>query len=160
MNEKPKTDNRLTTYIVMAIVLIPSIYGVIAWLDNRIESTIQKPEFISRIAAQIRPSAIVDGKGSVIADMGAMKYLDQITVSQDKRLIITVVPNRHLSVAPIVTPLDNTAVLESAVRGEKFTWIFTFRIGGMWVMSDDAPSAMSPFGGASPENRYRIEILD
>ena len=147
---------RIIQYGVIIAALFPIIYGLIAWIDDRIESTVSKPEFLSMLAAQVRPSAIFNGKGSILADMGAMQQIDRISVEYSNTLTVVVYPKRHLSVAPIITSIDNPATLATAERGSGFSWIFTFKTGGYFEISDNEAI---PVGGLSPEHRYRIELL-
>lgn len=148
-------------YIMIIVACITTIYGFIAWIDNRIQSTICRQEFLARIAAQVRPSAIFDNNGSILADMGAMRIIDSISVLQTNVLIVTVNPKQFLCVAPIITCLDKPHMLSNVERGKMFAWIYTFKFIGYIDVTgsiNSDPSALL-MTGCSVSDRYRIEIL-
>ena len=45
-----------------------------------IEDKINDPEFIGRVAQEVRPAIVFDHNGSVLSDSGGMRYIKEINV--------------------------------------------------------------------------------
>lgn len=67
--------------LLEVIVLILVVVGYIEW---RVNSKINNPGFIQRIASKVRPGVIFDHTGTVQADIGGMQYISSIEVTQEK----------------------------------------------------------------------------
>jgi hypothetical protein len=143
--------------VVAAVV--GAFYGIVSFIDSRIEKKLTDETTLRRVASMVRPSCIFDEKGSVIFDSGAMQAVEsinlQFTDKKDEFLsklprIITVKFNKHLAYPPILSVLDSYEVYVGEERGPMFEWIFTIGYSG-GVVSDQ-----KTFGTRC---RYRLEIL-
>jgi hypothetical protein len=140
MTENPKTgwEKFKTAVVVFASIvgglatIFSVIYGIPAFIDNRINKVVQDDAYVRRIANEVRPSVVFDSHGSILVDQGAMRYLDDIVVLNNntnemrfpEKIIIK--PKQHLSQAPLLTMIDTgTAMIETVQRGEKFDWVYT-----------------------------------
>lgn len=127
------------------------LFTIVYSIDRRVESRINDPVFIQKLAANLRPSAIFDASDSILADMGAMQYIEQIDVepADDGAFTIAVSPTDFLGVQPILESIDGNFVI-SAKRGPRFDWIFELR-GVQAIVTE---------GSAIPETyRFRIELI-
>ncbi len=64
---------------VAAIVGV--IFGVKAYVERLVDKRLDSPETIDRLSKLIRPTVIFDNKGTILADLGAMEYIESIGVS-------------------------------------------------------------------------------
>ena len=120
--------------IVLAVVFIGAFNGLTYWIDSRIKAVVTDEAYVRRVAAEIRPSVVFDNKGSIIADQGAMRYLDNIEIAEyvgpngdcgtNFPLRIIVSPKQHLAYAPILTCLDGVMLQIDVERGKKFDWVY------------------------------------
>jgi hypothetical protein len=150
--EKFKTSLLAVASIVVSVVAILSaIYGIPAFIDNRINKVVQDDAYVRRIANEVRPSVIFDSRGSILVDQGAMRYLDDILVLTNNSdfhgfpVKIIVKPKQYLAQPPMLTLIDTgTGMTDKVQRGEKFDWVYTF---------DD-------LAGLVRDNyRFRLEVL-
>jgi hypothetical protein len=119
----------------IVITVILGLWGLDAYLDHRVETKINNPEFIKKVATQVRPSLIFDTSGSILVDIGAIQYISDIKVDTEKRFPYlpkkaTVVPKSYLSHAPIMTFIDPVDTIIKAERGASISWIYSFDITG------------------------------
>ena len=116
--------------VVAVITIIAALYGVIFFIDKRIENRIRDDVFLRKLAGALRPAVIFDNKGSVLIDQGAMRFIEAIDVELEnkgpypKRIVIH--PMQHLSYAPLLTPLESDLANISTSRGKKHDWVYTF----------------------------------
>jgi len=118
--------------------------GVLYAFHLHIKQVVQdypnSPEFMRKVASQVRPSVIFDGKGSVVADLGAMQYIAEIKVQIGKdptypeKIIVT--PTKHLPQAPLLQVVDENSFHIKAERGMKYDWVYTLRGIVMLGLSD------------------------
>ena len=143
MAETPKTSLGkvkaglfgFASIISAVVVILGAVYGIPAFIDARINKIVQGDDYVRRIAKEVRPSVIFDSHGSILANQGAMEYLDNIEVITNKPsglLLafpekIIVKPKQFLAQAPLLTLIDSgPAVVDRVERGEKFDWVYTF----------------------------------
>jgi hypothetical protein len=102
-------------------VCVAAFYGVLTFVDGRIEKQINDADFLKKLARKVRPSLVFDERGSIIADMGAVPLIKNITVSKgpEDSFTIVVSPIDFLAVEPVLEPLDDLYVVLSE-RGQKF----------------------------------------
>lgn len=114
------------------------LYAFHMHIRQVVQDYVNSPEFIRKVASQVRPSVIFDGKGSVIADLGAIQYIAEIKVQAGKDPLypekIIVTPTKHLSQAPLLQIADENTFQIKAERGIKYDWVYTLR--GIVMISD------------------------
>jgi hypothetical protein len=143
--------------IALALVFVSVFYGLTSWVDSRIKAVVTDENYIRRVAAEVRPSVIFNGKGNVLVDQGAMRYLDgsngiHILGYQDEanwpgvpaRILIR--PKQHLAYAPLLIPLDPTVSGSDVERTNQFDWVYSVYTGP--VITEPRPSP-----------QFRLEIL-
>lgn len=173
MKESSTNQNRLTELKSIAVKattgfaivagLFGMFYATISWIDDRIDSRMNSKEFIARIASMVRPSVIIDGKGSVIADMGALQLLDDIIVTNVcENVKIVVYPKRLLPVAPIVMCIEHPLKIAKAERGRLLSWEITFVSSGFLSADKNKDSDRYSLSMTVPSTNtlYRIEIVN
>lgn len=108
--------------------LIGTIYGFHRYLDARIDARLNDRDVLERLAAEMRPSVLFNAEGSVLADLGAMRYLDEIHVkrAEPKSLlfVITIKPKAHLPIAPVLSVLGGYSGAATTRRGQGFDWVY------------------------------------
>jgi hypothetical protein len=134
---------------VAVITVIAALYGVLFFIDKRIENRIRDDAFLRKLASALRPSVIFDHKESVLIDQGAMRFIEAIDVELDeqgpypKRIVIH--PTKHLTYAPLLTPLESDLANISTSRGKKHDWVYTVD----YFMTSEEREML----------RYRLEII-
>ena len=128
-NEKGKLKaiDIIKAMVGLALTLT-ALYGVYGYIDWRIEKKINDPEFIRKIASNVRPSVVFNSNESIEIDLGAMQFIEKIDVipSKDPRFPerIVVSPKGYLAHAPFLTTLDETEFAIMVERGKKFDWVY------------------------------------
>jgi hypothetical protein len=138
--------------VVMSIVtLVAAYHGLNSYIDSRIGSKIHNADFLKKLARSVRPSLVFDEKGSILADMGALPFVTNISVSKSPQdsLIITVSPVEYLGMEPVLEALDDEYTIR-AERGQKFDWIFHLA-GIEMLVTDSSPKR--------DRGRFRLEII-
>jgi len=141
---------------IFAAVVV-SVYGVISFIDYRVDARLTDPATLIEISSRVRPSCVFDNKGSVLYDSGAMTTIEAIELKYPPKspdewypllpTTIVVRPNRLLQEAPLLRPVDSyTATIESA-RGPRFEWIYTLTF------------IAGPRGKGEESCRFLLEIL-
>ncbi len=148
-----KTTSRWTLYNVIGAVVVlagltGAIYGVDRYVEGKVEKMMQDDEFMRKVATHVRPSVIFDQNASILADSGAMGYIDKIQA--DIILVtgpqkITVSPNRHLAYPPLLQSIDSTEWVISSARGKGYQWVYTIDL--------------SRHQEGAREFRFRLEII-
>ena len=137
---------------VTAIVLLMGAYlAYLGHLDGRIEKKLHDAEFLKELSNTLRPSVVFDQKNSIIADMGAMQYIDEITVETEGGgpTKIIVAPKAFLGIAPLLECLDGEFNI-TKTQGKKFVWEYKL----------EHSSKMAPVSSTRIKNhRFRIEVL-
>lgn len=141
--------------IVIALFAIVGFVGVLlginTYLDRKIESRVSDPEFIRTIAAQVRPAVIFDSNGSILADLGAMQYFDEILVNlplvHGKPGAIVLKPKILLTFPPEITGMGGAQIYPAARRGAGLTW--RYEIDDVILMKGEVPK---PY-------QFRLEVI-
>jgi hypothetical protein len=109
-------------FFLSVAALVGAIYGIIRFIDSRIDTKLNDPSTARRIALAARPEMIINQKGSVLIDRGAMEYIADLKVTQNPKnrgladtIIIT--PRRYMANPPLVTALDAAFLHTSAEHG-------------------------------------------
>ncbi len=111
-DKQPIITTKSTLVTIATIVgLFISFIALQAYIDSRIQKQIEDPAFLKKLGTEIRPSVIFNSLGSILADEGAMEYIDEITVTRNSDVkftakSITVRPKSFLAQAPILTSID------------------------------------------------------
>jgi hypothetical protein len=137
--------------VATVILLVGAYHGLNSYIDSRIDSKIHNADFLKKLARNVRPSLVFDENGSILADMGAVPFVSNISVSKESKgnLKITVSPAEYLGIQPVLEALDGQYVIR-AERGQKFDWVF--HLAGVQRLL----LASSP----KPEKgRFRLEII-
>ena len=110
------------------------LWGATSFVDWRIKQVVTDENYMAKVAANVRPSAIFDSNNSIQVDSGAMKYIDRIEVfdrgtDPHTEIIgfpktIRVTPKRYLTHAPIITTLNGLMTDVTEERGDGFTWTY------------------------------------
>lgn len=154
MNSKLIMRIAMTAIAVIAGAgaLIGTIYGFTAFIDSRIERVVTTDAFLSKVASRVRPSCIFNQKGSILADMGAMAVIENISLTNYSGAlptIIIVTPNRYLANAPILSTIDPFTLTVTEERGNKYEWIYQVA----YVASTMKENALDTI-------RFRLEIVN
>jgi hypothetical protein len=141
---------QFTGFFLTVAALVGAIYGIIRFIDFRIDAKLNDPSTTRRIALAVRPEMIIDQKGSILIDRGAMDYIADLKVTQNPKNpvvadTVTITPRRYMANPPLVTSVDAAFLHTSAEHGSKLDWIIKLEYNS-W--SEDGP------------NRLRIEIID
>lgn len=138
--------------VVGAIVfLVAAYHGLNSYLDSRIDSKINNADFLKKLARSVRPSLVFDEKGSIVADMGAVPFVNNISVSKGPKdsFKIVVSPVEYLGVEPVLEALDDNYTIR-AERGQKFDWVFHLS-GIQTLVLESSPKR--------DRQRFRLEII-
>ena len=133
------------------VVLVGAYHGYLFHIDYRIEKRLHDAEFLKEISYTLRPSVVFDQKNTILADMGAMQYIDEITVETEGRepTKIIVAPKVFLGIAPLLECLDGEFGITKS-RGKKFVWVYELESSG---------SIRPVSSGRITNHRFRIEVL-
>ncbi len=145
---------RFVTFFVAGLAAVSTVFGTIyvamKFVDSRISTALNDPSMVRRIALAAHPEMIIDQKGTVLIDRGAMDYIADIRVTQNSSNpvvadTITITPHRYMAHPPLVTSVGAALMHANAQRGQKLDWVIKLEYNS-W--SEDEP------------NRLRIEIID
>ncbi|MCG6535991.1 MAG: hypothetical protein L7F78_15130 [Syntrophales bacterium LBB04] len=133
------------------VFLVVAYHGLNSYIDSRIESKIHNTDYLKKLSRSVRPSLVFDEKGSILADMGAVPFISNISVSKTAKGSIKIVisPAEYLAIEPMLEALDDQYTIR-AERGEKFDWIF--HLAGIQILVTDS----SP---RRDKGRFRLEII-
>ena len=133
------------------IFLVAAYHGLNSYIDSRIDSKIHNADFLKKLARSVRPSLVFDEKGSILADMGAVPFVTNISVSKGPKdsLKITVSPVEYLGMEPVLEALDDQYTIR-AERGQKFDWVFHLA-GIQTLVLQSSPKR--------DRSRFRLEII-
>ena len=150
------TENRKITTpwaIVLGVLGLLGIFAiqfaVESYLNAKVRERVNDPEFIRKVAAQVRPSVIFDGNGTILADIGAMQFLEKIEVAglyagagvQQ----IVVYPKEHLAYPPLLQSVDSATWEIRAKRGKAYQWVYEL--------------SLNSTADNQKEFRFRLEII-
>lgn len=109
----------------VVITIVGGVLGATAYIKSTAENAVLDERFLAKLSAKVRPSCILNSKGTVEADLGAMEYVTdfQIKVVPERYgFEILLTPNRHLAYPPQITSIDSDVVSSEVVRGAKYDW--------------------------------------
>lgn len=126
---------------IALITVLVSLFGIDAYLDNKINTALQNEKIIKKLQTYVRPYLIFDQNGAILSDQGAWQYIEDIDVLLNdkgfvKKITLTLkTPNT----TPILTSLDDTVNYSfKKVRGKKLDIIIELE-----VRSFSEPRAMT-----------------
>ena len=133
------------------VALISALYGASSYIDSRIDSRVNNPDFLKRLARSVRPSLVFDEKGSIISDMGAVAFVSNISVTKEPKDTLTIVvsPVEYFGVEPVLEALDDRYAI-SAKRGQNYDWIF--HLSGIQTFLLESSAEVE-------RHRFRLEII-
>lgn len=141
--EKPHFGD-LRKWIELAVVILGLIGAALAgraYIDDAIDKTVARKlsdeTILRRIAAQSRPSLILDGNESIISDLGASQFIKELQVTrwsgEGWPELVHIDFTRHFANAPMMTPMyDTVAIIPKRAKG--FGW--DFEIGTIIAITD------------------------
>lgn len=143
------TPKAVIAAIASVLALFLSFVALQAYIDSRIQQQIEDPAFLQKLGGELRPSVIFDSNGSILADQGAMHYIEDINVKRHDEIkfaakSITISPKSFLAQAPLLTSIDQNNYIITSHRGKKYDWIYST---DLLAWSSDTTS------------RFRLEII-
>ena len=146
--------------VVKAVVVITAlaslIFGVPAFIDSRIDQRISNPDYIRQVASHVRPSLVFDATGSILIDLGAVQYIDNITTADVHPIgsapqfrfpsEIIVSPKQHLVHPPRISSFDAVQFEVVVERGHRFDWKYNLK----WIGHSGQPP---------DPTRFQLDIL-
>jgi hypothetical protein len=107
------------------------------------------------VANEVRlPFVIFDEDKSIIADIGAMNFIDKIEIKKDKHKEVSEIiisPKKFLAIPPILESLDVHIPFENPTRGNKFDLIYKRGEEPIYIVTD---SVVNP-----PKRKFRLQII-
>lgn len=133
------------------VLLVTAYHGINIYIDYRIENKINDLKFISKLSRSIRPSVVFDQKDSILANTGAMEYIENIDViakdGEPKKIVLST--KVFLGVAPLLECLDGDFDI-IVNRGKKYDWEYELISIDRLLLSSS---------GQITNHRFRIEII-
>jgi hypothetical protein len=140
-------------YAVFGVIifLLAAYHGLNSYIDSRVESKIHNDDFLKKLARSVRPSLVFDENGSILADMGAVPFVSNISVTKGPKdsLEIIVSPVEYLGIEPVLEALDDQYTIR-VERGKKFDWVF-YLAGVQTLVLESSPKR--------DRGRFRLEII-
>ena len=151
---QPKNQTGLQVVAILGVAAA-IVFGLIAYLDNRIEARITDSRYMLELSRKARPSVIFDVNETVLTDLGAMSIIDRITVRMDTvPHLVTISPNEFLAAEPLLESLDKAFRIEAS-RGKKFDWVFRlYPYPTYTALAQRGPDPPSPRA-----RRFRLELF-
>lgn len=143
----------ISAIVGFIIVVVGALYACITYIESRIELAVNDEQFIRRVSSHVRPYVIFNANSSILAEGGAMQYIEDIKLvrNEDNKLTeIIITPKEHLNIAPLLESLDEEFAITSK-RGNKFQWIYEMGSINKIIFEDSAKH--------SGINRFRIEVI-
>ncbi len=137
------------------VVVVFTIAGVYFFnIDSRVRSIVKDPEFVAAVAQRVRPAMVFDSKGIVLADMGALAFLEEVPRIEDisHGVKITIHPKAILPAEPIIQALDEGNVSVKAQRSSGLSWEIVVSARHAFWANEYSPPDPTP-------ERYRLEIV-
>jgi len=180
MNEQPLKTRGFIPYtkqlsaitwgvFTVVAVGVAAVYGLTVWVNTLVDSRVQSDEVLKKIANKIRPSVIFDEKGTILADMGGMSYLE--SVPHVERIVndaantvgykITVSLKQFLSNTPILQVMESYGYTLNTTPGPGYQVIYEVSIGFQMITEKDGNTSIA-HGVTSEDSthlRFRLEIL-
>lgn len=127
------------------------------YVRKLVEDTVTDERYLRKLSERVRPHAILDGKGSVLVNGGALAHLDghpQFTPANGllpEKVVIT--PRDVLSQPPLFSSLDDSTLFYIADRGQGLDWEFKLQPRPNIRVTEDSPT------WTNRTYRFRLEIL-
>lgn len=144
------------TFILGLLTLASLYFGAVEW---RVRTIVKDPEFIATVARHARPALVFDADSRVLADMGALQYLESVPLvelapeaEKGYHTKITVQPRDFLPAEPVIEALDTGPVSVETRRSKGLSWEITLSRRYALMTAGGRPQTVS-----SP--RYRLEIV-
>lgn len=126
------------TVATAIVVLVVALYGLNSYLDSRIDSKINHPDFLKKVADETRlPFLIFDSKGTFQTESGgATTFIERIEPFKEKDRFsgFIVYPKKFLKDAPILQAINSNIPFVKPKRVNTIDW--QYRIpefkGTMW----------------------------
>lgn len=140
--------------IISALAFLMLWSQIEEYLYGLVDKRINEPEYIQRISEQIRPFVILNWDGVVLADGGALKYIDSLSILDKspwgncflpRKILIK--PKEFMQNEPIVQCLSPEAL---SIRIKRIPTI-------SWLVIIDEP-IVGPMVD-SCDMRFRIELI-
>src|SRR5262245_14513731 len=82
-DEEPKgrawTAAKITATVVAVLGgLAAALFGIVTFVDHRVDMRLADPLVLRRIAAEVRPALIFDSQNRILADQGGLEYIADI----------------------------------------------------------------------------------
>lgn len=155
VNNEYRIIGRIIAVLFTIVAMVSTIYGMLAFIDSRIDKVTKDEAFLRRVVSALRPTIIFDQKGTVLYDSGALELIndirtkpmpkDSLFAGLPRKIIIS--PKKFLSQAPILTPIDSVSAVITCNRSGKLDWEYNL---------DYASFAQS---GPGQIFRFRLEVL-
>jgi hypothetical protein len=153
-SKKPIFPGWLTTAITTCITiltLIVTLFALQYYLDYLVNKKVHEENFIDNVASRVRPFVIFDQNGSILAEKGARKFINQIEVERSKKggipTRIKVDFTQAFGVVPILECLDDRFVI-------------THKRGKMYEVDYDlGPIAEITLRNSISNWRFRLEVV-
>ncbi len=158
MHEEQKDVSVFTIAKIVSVclLLVLAVFTIIEVIDWRINEKVSNPKFIREIASNVRPSVIFNSKESILNDMGAMQYINNIAVTQLPKskytkggFKIIVSPKEYMALSPILSSIDRNEFWIETKRGKKFDWEYVLEWGEM--VADTEKKVPPP--------QFRLEVM-
>ena len=162
MTEKPQMISTWSIVKVFIIIvgLIVTFYALDSLIERKIKKSITDPTYTKEIASQVRPFALFNANGTILIDMGAMQYLNDLRVipSDDSRIPkkILLSPKRYMAHAPMITGIDQPGTVARPKRLAGLDWEYTFDLSYV-IERETSPDV--DIKSKREQDRYRIEII-
>ena len=127
-----KTFLRLVLGLSIGVItLLAALFGVDIYIANKINTAIQSEEVIKKLQSYVRPSIIFDQNSTVLSDLGAWQFIEDLKVSLDKKGFVEriTITFKRPNACPILTSLDETVdYYINKVRGKKLDVIYELEV--------------------------------
>jgi hypothetical protein len=138
-----------TVALTITIVLL-----IVGDVDKRVEQKIRDPEFIRKVALEIRlPTVIFDENDRILFDSGAMEYIEAIHINKhpEKGLTdISITPKKFMPIPPILTPLTDGISFHDPIRVGKLDWQYKSEVKSVLLLQGS---------GEKLPMKFRLEVI-
>ena len=141
--------------LLATILALSTAY--LAILEWRVDQKLKDPAFLKEVAHRVRPALVFNAEGTVIADSGALQFLEEspkvelAKPNEGFRVAeITLKPKTAIS-EPILESLDISNVSVLAKRGTGLTWKISVIARSDALLAEGQPEITAP-------PRFRVEL--
>ena len=141
----------IAAIIGVLVAIMALFYGSI---NNRIEDYINDPDFIKKVASEVRlPFVIFDENEVIHFDSNAMSYIDRIEVKRDEKKeleSIYVYPKKFFNIAPLIECINSAFEFDEPVKVAPNGWKYSEPKDGFDYLIS---------GGVKTIKKFKITIL-